>query len=167
MVENITDKRSYKKDQSSEVIKLKIDGEDVVFAKPQTFMNRSGEAVQALMSFYKVTPDKILIVQDDIDQPFAGIKFQFGRGHGGHNGIRSIHEQLGNDKYLRLKIGVGRPTVPQMEVADWVLQNFSDEELKHIPKILEHCYLGIESLIKNGYQKTATLFNKNILENKP
>ncbi|MDZ4661746.1 MAG: aminoacyl-tRNA hydrolase [Pseudomonadota bacterium] len=164
IVENIASTQSFKKNQSSEVIKVKFGNDDVVFAKPQTFMNRSGEAVQALMSFYKTDPDKLLVVQDDIDQPFAGIKFQSGRGHGGHNGIRSIHEQLGTDKYMRLKIGVGRPTIPQMDVADWVLQNFSNEELKHIPKILEHCYLGIESLIKNGYQKTATLFNKNLLD---
>lgn len=164
LVENLSGSRNYKKAQSSEVIKLKFAGEDVVFAKPQTFMNRSGEAVQALMSYYKVTPDKIAVIHDDIDQSFASIKFQVGRGHGGHNGIRDIHEKLGVDNYLRLKVGVGRPTIPQMNVADWVLQNFSEDELKHIPKIIEHCYLGLECLIKNGYQKTASLFNKNLLE---
>ncbi len=164
MAQNISGHHNFKKDHLSEVMKIKIGSEEVIMAKPQTFMNRSGEAVQALMNFYKIPAEKVLVAHDEVDQVFAGIKFQFGRGHGGHNGIRSVHSLVGHDKYYRLKIGVGRPTIPQMEVADWVLQNFSTAELKQIPKILEHCYLGIESLINNGYQKTASLFNKNLLD---
>lgn len=155
---------TWKNEYQAEVIKTNIENHPVILAKPQTFMNRSGDSVQPLASFYKIPPEQIIVAQDEVDLPFGGIKFQIGRSSGGHNGIKSVTERMGTDKYYRLRIGVGRSTIPQMSTADFVLQNFSKEEQKEMPKILEHCYKGILSLIESGYTKTATNFNKNIFE---
>lgn len=80
--------------------------EEIILAKPQTFMNLSGEAVQPIMAYYKIPLENILIIHDEADFPFKGIKFQKSRGDGGHNGIRSIHEKIGMD-YARLRLGAG------------------------------------------------------------
>ena len=105
-----------------------LDDKDVLFVKPMNYMNNSGETVAGLVNFYKIAHSEILVVHDDIDQPFGGIKFQQNRGAGGHNGIKSISEKLGSQDYVRLKLGVSRPSIPNMEVADWVLQKFGDDD---------------------------------------
>ena len=122
-------------------------------------MNHSGEAVQSLIAFYKIEIDNLLVIQDDIDQEFGKIRLQRARGHGGHNGIRDIHRLLGTNDYVRLKFGVGRPN-GKMNVADYVLQDFSDDEQTQ----LQNDLLGLScdcvcSFIKNGFAKTANLFN--------
>lgn len=139
--------------------KFKIEQEQVLLAKPQTFMNLSGESVQAMMAFYKIQLDHLVVLQDDIDQPFGSMRFHKNRGHGGHNGIRSISGLVGPD-YVRLKLGVGRPENPQMQVADYVLQKFSSEEQKALPDFLNKSGDAIESLIFDGLSKASTLFNK-------
>jgi peptidyl-tRNA hydrolase, PTH1 family len=155
---------TWKNEHNADVLKTTFEKTQVILAKPQTFMNRSGESVQPLASFYKIPPENIIVAQDEVDLPFGGIKFQIGRSAGGHNGIKSVTEKLGTDKYYRLRIGVGRPAIPQMDTADFVLQNFSKEEQKQVPQILEHCFKGIMSLFEFGYNKTASLYNKNIFE---
>ena len=96
--------------------KMKLDNEEILLAKPQTFMNRSGESIQSLLHFYKVPQEKMLILHDDIDQPFGSIRFHKNRGHGGQNGVRNITELLGTMDYARLKIGVGRPAYPDFDI---------------------------------------------------
>jgi PTH1 family peptidyl-tRNA hydrolase len=138
--------------------KFKLEQEQVLLAKPQTYMNLSGESVQALMAFYKIQLDHLVVVHDDIDQPFGSLRFHKNRGHGGHNGIRSISGLLGPD-YIRLKLGVGRPENPQMQVADYVLQKFSSEEQSALPDFLNKSGDAIESLIFEGLGKASTKFN--------
>lgn len=138
--------------------KVKVDGEQVLLVKPQTFMNLSGTSVQALMTFYKIPLEKILVLQDDIDQPFGGMRFHKNRGHGGHNGIRNISELMGAD-YARLKLGVGRPSHPEMNVADYVLQKFSSEEQSKMPDFLNKAGDAVESFIFDGIQKASSKFN--------
>jgi PTH1 family peptidyl-tRNA hydrolase len=138
--------------------KFKWEGEPVLLAKPQTFMNLSGQSVQSLMSFYKIERDRILVLQDDIDQNFGSMRFHKNRGHGGHNGIRNISELIGAD-YIRLKLGVGRPPHPEMQVADYVLQKFSKEEQILLPPFLNKSGDAVESLIFNGLSKASTEFN--------
>jgi PTH1 family peptidyl-tRNA hydrolase len=111
IVMSLEGKLQYKSEFKAETQKTKIAGEPVILCKPQTFMNLSGESVQPLLSFYNMTPDDLLVVHDEIDQPFGHLKFQTKRGHGGHNGIRNIHQMLGTDAYSRLRVGVGRPPV--------------------------------------------------------
>ena len=90
------------------VARVKIDSTDVLILKPSTFMNRSGQAVQALMQFYKLTPADLLVAHDELDLPAGDMRLKLGGGHGGHNGLRDIHKPLG-DGYRRLRIGIGHP----------------------------------------------------------
>ena len=88
--------------------RVRIGNGDVLLLKPSTFMNRSGQAVQALAQFYKLTPDRVLIVHDELDLPAGTVRLKLGGGHGGHNGLRDVHRALGAD-YRRLRVGIGHP----------------------------------------------------------
>jgi PTH1 family peptidyl-tRNA hydrolase len=143
----------------SVMTKFKMETEDIVFAKPQTFMNKSGEPVQQLFDFYKVELAKLIVVHDDIDQPFGQIKVQKNRGHGGHNGIRSISEVLATQDYIRVKIGVGRPENPKMDVADYVLGKFNNEQQLKLGELLNMTSDAIESIIFDGFEKASTQFS--------
>ncbi|MBC7420028.1 MAG: aminoacyl-tRNA hydrolase [Bdellovibrio sp.] len=140
--------------------KLEVDGksEEILVVKPQTFMNLSGQSVQALMAFYKIPLTNLLVVHDDIDQPLGSMKFQKNRGHGGQNGVKNISELLGMD-YTRLKIGVGRPENPGFDIADYVLSAFSKEEDKVLKPIVEKAIDGIECFIFKGLNQASTDFN--------
>lgn len=143
----------------SVMTKFKMEAEDIVFAKPQTFMNKSGEPTRQLIDFFKIELPKLIVVHDDIDQPFGQIKVQKNRGHGGHNGIRSISEVLATSDYIRLKIGVGRPENPKMDVADYVLGKFDNQQQLKLGELLNLSSDAIESIIFDGYEKAATLFS--------
>lgn len=153
------DAAPFKSQLKSEVTKVLINRKPVLLAKPQTFMNLSGESVIPLLNFYKIEPENMLVIHDEIDLPYHKIKIQQARGHGGHNGIRSIHAQLGHNKYSRIKAGVGRPSHPGQDVASYVLQNFSNEEQQNLPDYLSLLVDCVEYFVENGYQKTATKFN--------
>lgn len=134
--------------------------EKTLLMKPQTYMNNSGLAVLEAVQFFKIPLEQILVLQDDVDLPFGRVKFQHGRGHGGNNGIRSIHASLGSEKYSRLKIGVGRPPHPEMSVADYVLQRFSTEEQKWLSgQVLELLIKACEAWLTEGIGSASTAFN--------
>lgn len=143
--------------------KMKLDNEEILLAKPQTFMNRSGESVQSLLHFYKVSQEKMLILHDDIDQPFGSIRFHKNRGHGGQNGVRNITELLGTMDYARLKIGVGRPAHPDFDIGDYVLSGFSKEESAQLPTVFEKACDAIECFIDKGFDRACTDFNGSVL----
>lgn len=151
--------KSYKSEFKSEFIKLKSKDEDLLFLKPQTFMNLSGEAVQEAVTFYKVPLDRIIVVHDELDQPFGKIKVQKARGHGGHNGVRDITAKLGTNDYIRLRLGIGRPPHPEMGVADFVLANFAKDEHKTLEDLLIQSTLALETIIIEGYAKAANKYN--------
>lgn len=132
---------------------------EILIVKPQTFMNLSGESVQALMHFYKIDKKEILVIHDDIDQTLGGLKIQFNRGHGGQNGVRSISEKLGGADYYRLKLGVGRPPHPDFEVGDYVLSPFTKTEQPIVISLLEKSAEAIDSFIWDGADKAASLYN--------
>jgi peptidyl-tRNA hydrolase, PTH1 family len=148
----------WSEEHSAHTCKFKMDDVQVMLAKPMTYMNKSGESVQALMAFYKIPVENLLVLHDEIDQGFAAMKFNKNRGHGGHNGIRNISELIGPD-YSRLRLGVGRPPHPEMQVADFVLQKFSSEEQSALPDFLNRAGDAIESFIFDGIQKASTKFN--------
>ncbi len=150
-----------KKEHKSLTYSFSMEDQKIIMAKPQTYMNNSGEAIQAICHFYKIEPEKVIILHDEIEQPFKQLKIQTKRGHGGHNGIRDIHEKLSSDAYYRIRIGVGRPD-GKMDVARYVLSPFSKEEIEELPDMLNRISDGIESLIFDGYQKAATLINSKI-----
>lgn len=130
-----------------DVCKLVIGGGDVWLLKPMTFMNRSGQAVAALARFYKIAPESILVVHDELDIPAGALRLKQGGGHGGHNGLRDIIAQLGSKEFLRLRIGIDHPGDSRM-VSDYVLGKASpddqrlmefavDDALRELPNILD------------------------------
>ena len=156
----ITVKFSFKlNQQSAKFEKSKNEQIEVLVAKPQTFMNLSGESVVALMQFYKIPKEKLLVLHDEVDQPFASMKFQHNRGHGGQNGVRNITELLGTAEYSRLRLGVGRPPHPDFSVGDYVLSAFSAEENKLMSQYLEKACDGVEMFLTEGLGKASSLFN--------
>ncbi|MGZ3745051.1 MAG: aminoacyl-tRNA hydrolase [Pseudobdellovibrionaceae bacterium] len=143
----------------AEIFQTKIGNHGVLFCKPQTFMNLSGESVQALLGFYKIPLDHLIVVHDEIDQAFGQMKIQKNRGHGGHNGIKSISGLLGSADYIRLRLGVGRPANPKVPVADYVLNKFTAEEFQALPEFLNKACDAVEAIISDGVQKASTSFN--------
>ena len=101
-----------------------------LFLLPQTYMNNSGEAVRAAMDFYKLTPEQLLVIYDDISLPCGKLRIRPSGSAGGHNGIKSIIEHIGSDAFARIKIGVGAKPHPDMDLADWVLSTFTEDEQK-------------------------------------
>ena len=110
-----------------EVAKISLEGKDIWLLKPDTFMNRSGLAVQSLLSFYRITAEQLLVAHDEIDLPPGTAKLKTGGGHGGHNGLRDIINQLGINDFHRLRIGVGHPGSKD-QVVDYVLHNASRDD---------------------------------------
>lgn len=150
----------WKEERQAFVTRFKIEDQDVLFAKPQTYMNKSGESVRALVDFYKIPLENLIVVHDEIDIGFGALKIQKNRGPGGHNGLKSINECLGTQDYIRIKLGVGRPTNPCMDVAAYVLQAFSPEEQEHLHDFLAHAGDAIESIILEGQSKAATKYTR-------
>jgi PTH1 family peptidyl-tRNA hydrolase len=160
-LKSLSDPQQWQTEHKAEVIKFKIEDTPVLLAKPQTFMNKSGESVVSLLNFYKIPLEQLIVVHDDIDQGFGGLRLQKNRGHGGHNGIRSISELLGTADYIRLKLGVGRPPHPEMQVADYVLGKFSSEEQNELSPFLNKAGDALESVLFDGLSKASTLFNSS------
>jgi len=150
----------WKEERQALVTRFKIEDQDVLFAKPQTYMNNSGESVRALVDYYKIPLENLIVVHDEIDIGFGAVKIQKNRGPGGHNGLKSINEHLGTQDYIRIKLGVGRPSNPRMDVAAYVLQAFSPEEQEHLHDFLAHAGDAIESIILDGLSKAATKFTR-------
>lgn len=153
---------NYSKKWQSEFCKTTVSGEDVVFLKPQTYMNLSGGPVRACMDFFKITPQKLLVIQDDISMPFGALRLQKNRSAGGHNGIKDITEKLSTQDYSRLKIGVDSPK-PNQAVDKYVLENFNKEEITKLSDILLDTENLLKCYIEKGLDKTANLFNRKSL----
>jgi len=115
-----------------------------LFAKPTTYMNNSGIAVHAIKEYYKIELENIIVIHDDLDLPFGTVKFKIGGGHGGHNGLKSLDSHIGKD-YIRVRIGIGKPA-DKNDVANYVLSNFSKEELNKLQDIIPHTIKAIEAL---------------------
>lgn len=132
---------SFNRDRSfnADVAKAKVAGSDVWLIKPQTYMNRSGQSVAALMRFYKLTAEQLLVVHDELDLMPGVIKMKKGGGTGGHNGLKDIQAHLSTSDWWRLRIGIGHPRELNLvqEVADFVLHKPSKEHLSEIEKAIE------------------------------
>ena len=115
-----------------------------LFSKPTTYMNNSGMAVKSIKDYYKIENENIIVIHDDLDLPFGSVKYKVGGGHGGHNGLKSLDAHIGND-YIRVRIGIGKPLNKQ-DVANYVLSDFSKEELNKLKDIISHTIKAIEAL---------------------
>lgn len=133
-------------------------GEKVGLLKPATFMNLSGRAVKEIAAFYKVPAKDLLVVHDDLDLPLGKTRLRRQGSHGGHNGIRSIIGELGEDKFWRLKIGIGRP--PQgWKTADYVLSSFKEEEATVLDEAIEKALQIIDLWLKGEPDRAMNLYN--------
>ena len=133
----------------ADVAELHLAGERVVLAIPRTFMNESGQAVAPLVRYYRTPADRLLVVHDDIDLPFAKLRVQEDRGPGGNNGVRSIIRSLGSQEFWRLKVGVGRPPGRQ-DPADFVLRPFTSLERPEIDVSIQLAADVIETFVADG-----------------
>ena len=127
-----------------------------LFSKPTTYMNNSGLAVGAIKEYYKIDIENIIVIHDDLDLPFGTVKFKIGGGHGGHNGLRSIDAHIGKE-YIRIRIGVGKPQ-DKADVANYVLDNFTKEELNKLPDIINHTINAIKALKSEDIEQVKTRF---------
>ena len=139
-----------------------IQGRRVVLAQPQTFMNDSGRAVVPLARFYRVPPHRLLVVYDDLDLPSGAVRMRPEGGSGGHRGVRSIIEQLGEQGFPRLRIGIGRPP-GRMDPADYVLRDFSAEEALQLDETLERAVAAIETWLVQGIDMAMSRHNSGPL----
>jgi PTH1 family peptidyl-tRNA hydrolase len=127
-------------------------GQSVWLLQPQTFMNLSGRSVSALARFFKIEPQEILVVHDELDLPPGQMKLKFGGGHAGHNGLRDIHAQLGSPEYWRLRLGIGHPGV-KSEVADYVLRKPPAAEREAIERSIEASLRQLAPLIEGRMEE--------------
>jgi PTH1 family peptidyl-tRNA hydrolase len=136
-----------------------IDSEQVVLAKPMTFMNRSGEAVKKAADFFRLMVEDLIVVHDDLDLPFGRLRFKRRGGDGGHQGVRSIIECMGGNNFLRLKVGIGRP--PEgMDPAEYVLEVFDSIEEPRLDQILSRAAESVRILLLEGLEKAMNQFQK-------
>lgn len=127
---------NWKKKFSGDICAATIQKHSVFLLKPQTYMNLSGDSVEQAARFYKIPVDKIIVLHDELDIPFASVRVKQGGGHGGHNGLRSIDACMGNANYWRIRIGIGHPGEKYL-VTPYVLGNFHDDERDTMDKILD------------------------------
>lgn len=123
---------------------------------PQTFMNLSGRAVQKAVTQLGAKPADIIVVHDDLDLPYGDVRVKVGGGHGGHNGLRDISAVIGPD-YLRVRVGIGRPTVGTVE--HFVLSSFSKEEAPELPSVIDRAVEALEGLVADGPAQTMNKTN--------
>jgi PTH1 family peptidyl-tRNA hydrolase len=150
---------TYWKDQGgAKVAVVRFDGGDLVLAKPQTFMNLSGTSVKKLAELYDAAASDIIVIHDDIDLAAGKVRVKRGGGHGGHNGLRSLHERLGDDAYLRVRVGVGRPP-GRMDAADYVLQPLKGEAWDDLEASIPAAAQAVISILERGIDATMQEFN--------
>jgi PTH1 family peptidyl-tRNA hydrolase len=155
------DQLDWKKKFKGEYAFESFNGEKIFFLIPLTYMNRSGESVQEFLQFYKIKPQEILVVHDDLEMEFGVISFKNGGGLGGHNGLRSITSSLGTRDYKRLKLGISRPN--HSDITSYVLGPFSPEQRKDLPYILEESAYLLEKSLNDGFQSMETEYRKKNL----
>ena len=131
-------------------------GEKIIFLKPQTFMNNSGFCVKKFVDFYKISPDDILVVHDDLDLQTGNFKYKYNSSSGGHNGIKSIISMLGTQTFYRLKVGIGNTL--KSEVVDYVLGKFNNTELESIN--INLIKDSLNDYINNGFEYTMNKYNR-------
>jgi PTH1 family peptidyl-tRNA hydrolase len=136
----------------------RLAGLPVIIAKPMSFMNLAGTPIAAIAGFYKIPPDRIAVVHDDLDLPFGTIRLKLGGGDGGHNGLRSLTRALGTRDYYRVRVGIGRPPGRQ-DPADFVLRNFAAAERKEVPLVLERAADAVEALLRLGLAPAQNEFH--------
>ncbi len=172
-VDALCENSHFKKSNLSLVQKINIKNQAVLLAKPQTQMNLSGKAIQQILSYYKINIEDLLVVHDDIDLDFLRMKFQTGRGAGGHNGVQNIHDCLGHSDYFRLKLGIGRshcpstlqnknshPIIPKVPTDTYVLSPFTEEQWSSLEKFLIQSIEAMRHFVLHGGENARNIYNQ-------
>lgn len=136
--------------------------EGVLLAKPQTYMNLSGNAVLNIIKDYSISPQNVLVVYDDLDLPLGVVKLRKNGSSGGHRGIRSIIELIKTEDFPRLRVGIGRPS-DKRDVSDYVLSPFNKEEKLLVEKMIAHCEECIVNILKYGVDKAMNFCNRSLV----
>jgi len=142
----------------------KIAGKSVIAVAPQTFMNLSGFAVRRILDFYRAEVADLIVIHDDMDLPFGTIRLKEGGGHGGHKGLISVIEQLGNPDFLRIRIGIGKPVIREM-VDSYVLSPFSEEEMQTVPDIAATACDVVTEIVSSGVQAAIVKYHGKTINN--
>ena len=142
----------------AEVVKAVIAGHQALLAKPETFMNESGRAVGAIASYYRIEPERIIVVHDDLDLELGRVKVVVNRGAGGHNGIISIIKHLGSKKFIRIRVGVGRPQTA-IPISKYVLSKFNPEERGAVADKVRDIVGDVELIVDKGLTLAMNLIN--------
>lgn len=142
----------------AQIARCTVEGQTRWLLKPQTFMNRSGQSVAALAKFFKIQPEEILVVHDELDVVPGQIKVKLGGGHAGHNGLRDIHAQLGSPGYWRLRVGVGHPGVKE-EVINWVLKKPAPDDRVAIETAIDRAIKAVPALMAGEMEKATLLIH--------
>lgn len=137
-----------------------IDGEKVVLVKPQTYMNLSGEAVGALLNWYKLTAADLIVIFDDLDLPPGKLRIRSEGGAGGHKGMQSIIQVLGAENFHRVRVGIGRPADPDFETADYVLSRFGADVSKELGEALDLAAEAVRCTVRDGAERAMNLYNR-------
>jgi peptidyl-tRNA hydrolase, PTH1 family len=142
----------------ADVVEGRLSGERVVLAKPRSFMNDSGGPASSLRDFFKAPLDRIVVVHDELDLPYGGLRLKLGGGDNGHNGLRSIRRSLGSGEFNRVRFGIGRPP-GSMDAAAFVLRDFGSAERKELELNVEHAADAVEALLTEGLVHAQNSFN--------
>lgn len=148
--------------KNCELAQLTLDGEKLLLLKPLTFMNLSGQAAVAAAHFFKVLPEDILAIHDELDLPFGDVRLKVGGGEGGHNGLRSLTKCLSTSSYSRIRMGIGKPPHPSQDPADFVLGSFAKGELTTVEDMLERSLKAIDAFSKGSaaFSRLMNTMNK-------
>jgi peptidyl-tRNA hydrolase, PTH1 family len=137
----------------------RIGRQEVILAKPQTYMNRSGEAVNQLLRFFKIPPEKLIVFHDDLDLPCGEIRIRLRGGHGGHQGVKSIITALGDDGFIRVKIGIGRPVHQNQDPADYVLEPVGGAVKAELQTAVARATQAVGVLLAQGPEEAMNRFH--------
>ncbi len=143
---------------SASFVKTKVKEEDVILLKPLTYMNNSGFAIRQCMDFYKASPEDLIIIYDDVDLPVGRIRLREKGSAGGHNGMKSIIQCVFTQEFSRIRVGIGKD--PQIDMIDWVLSKFRDEEMEELNKAIENAAAAAKFSITNPFSASMNRYNK-------
>jgi len=158
LVSQNSEKLTRHKRALADVCETRVAGEQVVVVKPMSYMNESGGPVKALIKFYKVEPEQIIVLHDELDIPLAAIRVKLGGGDNGHNGLKSIRSAIGSGDWFRIRLGIGRPP-GQQDPADFVLRNFASSENTEVEILKSQGSQAVSTLITTGLIETQNLYN--------
>jgi peptidyl-tRNA hydrolase, PTH1 family len=142
----------------NDIAEGRLAGQPVTLVRPHSYMNLSGGPVAAIAGFYKLGPEHVVVIHDELDVPFDAVRVKLGGGDNGHNGLRSISASLGTRDYYRVRFGIGRPP-GRMDPADYVLKDFSPAERKELPFAVDRAADAVEALISKGLVEAQNLFH--------